>query len=153
MSAKTRTTRETGPFSAASRSATDRYPDRHFPGVLRVQGLLDGLKGIEPTEAPELHAMATVTLTRPPAQMVDQQKTEDRACALHEAIVIGSVGVAIDEILQLCRKPADAGGAGSWQRRTLRVDKNPRGRHERAANVLQRIEPIPPHSLLVATLT
>jgi hypothetical protein len=114
---------------------------------------LDGLEGVEPTESAELYAMATITLTRPTAQVVDQQKTEDGPCAFDKAIVIGSVGVSIDEILELRRKPADAGGAGSRQRRVLRVDKSPCGRHETAADVLQRTEPIPPHSIPVATLT
>jgi hypothetical protein len=98
---------------------------------------LNRSEGIEPPKAPELYAMAPVTFARSAAQVVDQQETEKGSRPLDEAIVVASVGVSIDEILELGRKPANAGRARSGQGRLLRIDERACGRHEEAADVLQ----------------
>jgi hypothetical protein len=85
--------------------------------------------------------------------MVDQQKTEKRSRTLDEAIVIAPVGVPIDEVIELSSEPANAWRSRSRQRRALRIHKSARRRHETAADLLQRIEPIHPHQLPIATLT
>ena len=54
--------------------------------------------------------MAAVALVGPPAEVVDQQQAEKCARTLDEAIVLDSIAVAIDEILELSRKPAHARG-------------------------------------------
>ena len=43
--------------------------------------------------------------------MLDQQEPQKRPSPFDEAIVFGPMAVAIDEILELRREPADAGSS------------------------------------------
>ena len=104
------------PNDTGDRTVGSGLPLRHrevlgqaFAGVIGIQSLLNRAKRIEPAEAPQLHPVAAVTLVGAAAQMVDQQKTKKRACALDKAIVFGSIAIAIDEILEQIGEPADAG--------------------------------------------